>query len=40
MYTLYWYGWTLYSAAISSYIHKNMLRPAREVAGAEIVGLS
>ena len=25
---------------VSSYIHKNLLRPARAVAGAEIAGLS
>ena len=42
MHTLYWYGRTLYFAV---YLHtfikkKDMLRPARTVAGAEIAGVS
>ena len=38
--TLYWYGRTLYSAVYHHTFFNNLLRPAREVAGAEIASLS
>ena len=40
MHTLYWYGRTLYSAVYHHTFIKNLLRPVRAVAGAEIAGLS